>query len=199
MWKCLQENGSQFVSASDKNRYSHLTMFMCVDIQILTLGCTPKKHNFNFPDDIFKWIFVNENAWISMKISLKFVPKVLICNIPALDLKQWRLDYWLIYASRGLNELMIGPGNTLCIHFIHRTVLKYSSEHFLSECDPVIQTGNSTKLWSHALTNMQWTWWQAWQTGYGVGNSEIKGKVINTMRLRQNAAISQTTFSNTFS
>ena len=36
----------------------------------------------HFPDDIFKWIFVNENAWISINISLKFVPKSPINNIP---------------------------------------------------------------------------------------------------------------------
>ena len=34
------------------------------------------------PDDIFKCIFFNENVWISIKISLKFVPKGLINNIP---------------------------------------------------------------------------------------------------------------------
>ena len=28
-----------------------------------------------FPDDIFKSIFLNEIVWISIKISLKFVPK----------------------------------------------------------------------------------------------------------------------------
>ena len=34
--------------------------------------------------DIFKCIFLNENVWISIKISLKFVPKGPINNIPAL-------------------------------------------------------------------------------------------------------------------
>ena len=38
----------------------------------------------DFPDDIFKCIFLNENVWISIKISLKFVPKDPINNIPAL-------------------------------------------------------------------------------------------------------------------
>ena len=38
----------------------------------------------HFPDDIFKCIFFNENLWISLKISLKFVPKVWMDNIPAL-------------------------------------------------------------------------------------------------------------------
>ena len=32
------------------------------------------------PDDIFKCIFVNENVWISIKISLKFVRKRPIDN-----------------------------------------------------------------------------------------------------------------------
>ena len=38
----------------------------------------------HFPDDIFKSIFLNENVLISIKISLKFVPKGQISNIPAL-------------------------------------------------------------------------------------------------------------------
>ena len=38
----------------------------------------------HFPDDIFKCIFLNENVFISIKISLKFVPKGQINNILAL-------------------------------------------------------------------------------------------------------------------
>ena len=30
------------------------------------------------------YIFFNENVWISLKMSLKFIPKVRINNIPAL-------------------------------------------------------------------------------------------------------------------
>ena len=37
-----------------------------------------------FADGIFKCIFLNENIWISIEISLKFVPKSPINNIPAL-------------------------------------------------------------------------------------------------------------------
>ena len=43
----------------------------------------PKQNGRHFPD-IFKWIFVNENAGIWTKISLKFVPRSPINNIPAL-------------------------------------------------------------------------------------------------------------------
>ena len=43
------------------------------------------------PDDIFKCIFLNENTWISIKISLKFVPKGPINKIPALvQIMAWR-------------------------------------------------------------------------------------------------------------
>ena len=35
-------------------------------------------------DDIFKCIFLNENDWIQIQISLKFVPRGPIDNNPAL-------------------------------------------------------------------------------------------------------------------
>ena len=38
----------------------------------------------HFADDIFKYIFLNENVWISIKLSLKFVAKLPFGNIPAL-------------------------------------------------------------------------------------------------------------------
>ena len=44
----------------------------------------PWQNGRYFADDILKSIFLNENVWISLKISLKFVPKVRIDNIPAL-------------------------------------------------------------------------------------------------------------------
>ena len=51
----------------------------------------PRQNGRHFPDDIFKWIFVNENAWISIKISLKFVSRGPINNISALvQIMAWR-------------------------------------------------------------------------------------------------------------
>ena len=43
----------------------------------------PRQNECHFTDDIFKYIFLNENAWILMKILLKFVPRCPINNIPA--------------------------------------------------------------------------------------------------------------------
>ena len=38
----------------------------------------PRQSGRHFADAIFTWIFVNDNIWISIKISLKFVPNGLI-------------------------------------------------------------------------------------------------------------------------
>ena len=51
----------------------------------------PRQNGRHLSDDIFKCIFLNKNAWISVKLSLKFVPKVPINNIQALVLiMAWR-------------------------------------------------------------------------------------------------------------
>ena len=51
----------------------------------------PKQNGRHFTDDTFKCIFLNANMWISIKISLKFVPKDPINNIPALvQIMAWR-------------------------------------------------------------------------------------------------------------
>ena len=44
----------------------------------------PRQNGRRFADDTFKPIFLNENIRISIKISLKFVPKVPINNNSAL-------------------------------------------------------------------------------------------------------------------
>ena len=51
----------------------------------------PRQNGRHFPDDIFKWIFLNENVWISINISMKFVPRGQINNIPTLvQIMAWR-------------------------------------------------------------------------------------------------------------
>ena len=43
-----------------------------------------RQNGYLSTDDIFIFISLNENVWISINISLKFVPKGQINNIPAL-------------------------------------------------------------------------------------------------------------------
>ena len=51
----------------------------------------PRQNSLHFADDIFKSIFLKENVWISITISLNLVPKGRINNIPALvQILAWR-------------------------------------------------------------------------------------------------------------
>ena len=51
----------------------------------------PRRNWYHFADDIFKRIFFSENVWISITISLKFVPTGRINNIPAVvQIMAWR-------------------------------------------------------------------------------------------------------------
>ena len=51
----------------------------------------PRQNGRHFADDIFKCTFLNENVSIPVTISLKFVPKGAINNIPALvQIMVWR-------------------------------------------------------------------------------------------------------------
>ena len=62
---------------------------LCSDLWFNTLRT--RQNGRHFPDDTFKCIFLNENVWISIKISLKFVLKGAINNIPALvQIMAWR-------------------------------------------------------------------------------------------------------------
>ena len=51
----------------------------------------PRQNCRHFADDIFKCIFLDVNVWISLKISLNFVPEVRIDNISVLvQIIAWR-------------------------------------------------------------------------------------------------------------
>ena len=54
------------------------------DIALRLTHWGPKPNGRSFADDSIKWIFLNENTWISLKVSLKFVPRGPINNIPTL-------------------------------------------------------------------------------------------------------------------
>ena len=93
----------------------------------------PRQNGRHFPEDIFKWIFLNENVWIWIKFSLKLVPKGQINNISALVqimawhqsgdkpycLNQWWLVYWHVCITRlkWVNTLRPGTPFTNMINF----------------------------------------------------------------------------------
>ena len=62
---------------------------LCILSYIKTLK--PRQDGRHFADDIFTCVYLNEDIWISINISLRFVPKGPIDNIPALvQIMAWR-------------------------------------------------------------------------------------------------------------
>ena len=98
--------------------FSGLVIEQSSDLQYLRFNTLRQRQNGrHFPDDTFKWIFANENAWTSIISSLKFVPVGAINKISALvQIMAWRLpgdkplseQWWLVYwcISLGLSELI---------------------------------------------------------------------------------------------
>ena len=80
----------------------------------------PRQNGRRFSDDIFKCIFMNENIWIWINISLNLLLRVKSTiykhwfrywlgddQAPRHYLSQWWLYYRCIYATLGLNELRV--------------------------------------------------------------------------------------------
>ena len=106
------------------------------------------QNSHHFPGDIFKCIFLNENVWLSIEISLKFVPMGPINNIPAfVQIMVWRRTgdkplselmmfslpshicvtrpQWVLRYARVLFDII-----ALCVAYINNT--EYGSTHIIS-------------------------------------------------------------------
>ena len=72
----------------------------------------PRQHGRHFADDTFKRISLNENVWILIEISLKFVLEGPINNIPALvQIMDWRRP-----GDRPLSEpMMVSLPTHVCV------------------------------------------------------------------------------------
>ena len=67
----------------------------------------PRQNRRHFADDVLNCNFLNENVWIPIKISLKFVPKGPINNIPALV----KIMAWCRTGDKPLSEPMVTQFN----------------------------------------------------------------------------------------
>ena len=71
--------------------FANIMLYILNNYMIVVKTLRPRQNGRHFPDDIFKWIFFNENVWISINISLKFVPRGPINNMPTLvQVMAWR-------------------------------------------------------------------------------------------------------------
>ena len=98
----------------DKNNHLNVTCkFGKVIVGRITLNTLrPRQNGRHFPDDSFKCIFLNASVLISIKISLKFVPRSLINNIPALvQIMAWRRS-----GDKRLSEpMMVSLPTHICV------------------------------------------------------------------------------------
>ena len=74
----------------------------------------PRQDGRHFVEDIFECIFLNENVWISLDISPKFVPMVRINKFPALvQIMAWR---WPGPGDKPLSEpVMVSLVTYICV------------------------------------------------------------------------------------
>ena len=99
-WCCLSSIGPIRIIIkiiSVKGKVSFMEMLLRLSSTRDLLSCTQGRwvntlrlgQNYHhFTENIFKCIFSNEDVWISLKISLKFVPKTSINNIQAKPLSE---------------------------------------------------------------------------------------------------------------
>ena len=72
----------------------------------------PRPNRSHFADDVFKCNFLNENVWIPIKISLKFVPKGPMNIIPPL----FQIMAWRRPGDKPLSEtMMVRLPTHLCV------------------------------------------------------------------------------------
>ena len=125
----------------------------------------PRQNGRHFADDTFKPIFLNENIRISIKISLKFVPKVPINSFLALV----QIMAWHRPGDKPLSEpMMVCLLTHICVtrpQWVNRTCLsehrKHRSQQQLAKsikfCTPM------SKNWYNSKSNVKfclhiWNW-----------------------------------------
>ena len=119
----------------------------------------PRQDGRYFPDDIFKSIFLNENVWISIQISLKFVPRCPIHYIPALvQIMAWRRP-----GDKPLSEPnMVSLLTHICVTR-PQWVKTPRQGHHIPACDTWIWTSNAQKFFGSTTINTsifnQIHWW----------------------------------------
>ena len=98
------------------------------DHQLICNTVRPRQNRWNFPDDIFKGIFSNENVWILIKISLKLALKFRVNNITAFV----QIMTWLRPGDKPSSEpTMVRLQMHICIyaplglHVLTQNILQY--------------------------------------------------------------------------
>ena len=95
----------------------------------------PRRNGRHLADDIFNSISLNKNIWIPIKISLKFVPRDPINNIPALV----QIMAWRRRGDKPLSEPMMDSLPThICVTRPQWVKLLWNAYYHLTVCSKVL-------------------------------------------------------------
>ena len=97
------------------------------------IASRPRQNGHQYTDNSYKCIFLNENVLISINISLKFIPKGPINNIPALvQIMAWRRS-----SDKPLSEsIMISLPTHICVtrpQWVNTSRPRQSDHHFADD------------------------------------------------------------------
>ena len=120
----------------------------------------PGGNSWHFTDNIFKCIFLNEDLWISINISLKFVPEGHIHNIPALV----QVMAWHWPGGKPLSE----PILVILLTYMHHSASV--SWNDFNDANPKICQSTTP------FTLVVWTGKSYWPQGLGTKTDLNKGK-----------------------
>ena len=171
-------------------------MVILLFVNTLTL----RKNGCHSPDEIFNWIFLNENVWILIGISSKFVPGCPINNNPTLvQIMAWRrpgdkplfepvmvnlLMHICVTRPQGIKMikkvcLTLGFGDCgdwgdVCVHW-DREGLPSAGRHSVVVCDSCTNTSSSFSPSSNV--------WLRTKSGRVSGNDKSIGKTYENFVL----------------
>ena len=106
----------------------------------------PRQNGRHFPCDIFKCIFFSENVWISLNISLRFVPNGPINNIPALV----QIMAWCRPGDKPLSQpMMVRSLTHLCVTRPQWVkIVKFDADWAFPDCNSSLNSPMATKWYT---------------------------------------------------
>ena len=122
VWPCIEEAASSYLIQCWPSSLMHvcivwhhwlmnllqLTFIIIIIVNILR----PRQNGHHFPHEKFKCIFLKKNVWISLRISLKYVSKVRVNNIPSLV----QIMAWHWPGDKLLSEqMMVNALTKICV------------------------------------------------------------------------------------
>ena len=145
---------SQHVTGNTSQQNQPQSAIMAFQSPIYSVSTLrPRQNGHRFVDDVFKCIFRNENVWILLKISLKFVPNGLINNFPSLvQIMAWRRP-----GDKPLSEpMMVNLLTHICVtrpQWVKLMTICYARDHW-----KLVRSRKQLRLlWPPVLRNLPGT------------------------------------------